>query len=151
MHFGSTSYASERYQPPSSILFLWWAMNLGCAVLSIINVMCKQKYFLKTIQVVPSGKNLGPRGLLPLWSQVRAMWLFIWWPLETYMVITFRAREISRATRKLARTPMLNSKKKKLFENKVSLNPIFQILNLHQLYVQSSVEDQSTQKQRMNY
>jgi len=67
------------------------------------------------------------------------------------MVITFRAREISRGTRKLARTPMLNSKKKKLFENKVSLNPIFQILNLHQLYVQSSVEDQSTQKQRMNY
>jgi hypothetical protein len=27
--------------------------------------------------VVASGKNLGPRGLLSLWSQVRAMWLLI--------------------------------------------------------------------------
>jgi len=25
----------------------------------------------------PSGKSLGPRGLLPLWSQVRALWLLI--------------------------------------------------------------------------
>jgi hypothetical protein len=24
-----------------------------------------------------SGKSLGPRGLLPLWSQVRALWLLI--------------------------------------------------------------------------
>jgi len=68
------------------------------------------------------------------------------------MVVNFRARGISRGARKLARTPTLNyTKKKKLFGNRVSLNPIFQILNLHQLYVQSSVEDQSTQKQRMNY
>jgi hypothetical protein len=55
-----------------------------------------------------SDKSLGPRGLLPLWSQVRAMWLLIWWPLEVYMVVNFRARGISRGTRKLTRTPTLN-------------------------------------------
>jgi len=44
----------------------------------------------------PSGKNLRPRGLLPLWSQVRALWLLIWWPLEAYMVVNFRARGINR-------------------------------------------------------
>jgi hypothetical protein len=56
----------------------------------------------------PSGKSLGPRGLLPLWSQVRALWLLIWWPLEAYMVVNFRARGISWGARKLARTPTLN-------------------------------------------
>jgi len=55
-----------------------------------------------------SGKSLGPRGLLPLWSQVRVLWLLIWWPLETYMVVNFRARGISWGARKLTRTPMLN-------------------------------------------
>jgi len=60
-----------------------------------------------------SGKNLGSRGLLPLWSQVQALWLLIWWPLEAYMVVNFRARGISRGARKLARTLTLNSKKKK--------------------------------------
>jgi hypothetical protein len=60
----------------------------------------------------PSGKSLGPRGLLPLWSQVQALWLLIWWPLEAYMVVNLRARGISRGTRKLVRTPMLNWKKK---------------------------------------
>jgi hypothetical protein len=60
-----------------------------------------------------SGKSLGPRGLLPLWSQVRALRLLIWWPLEAYMVVNFRARGISRGARKLARTPTLNFKKKK--------------------------------------
>jgi hypothetical protein len=63
----------------------------------------------------PSGKSLGPRGLLPLWSQVQALWLLIWWPLEAYMVVNLRARGISRGTRKLARTPMLNWKKKKWY------------------------------------
>jgi hypothetical protein len=51
---------------------------------------------------------LGPRGLLPLWSQVRTLWLLIWWPLEAYMVVNFKARGISRGARKLARTPTLN-------------------------------------------
>jgi hypothetical protein len=57
-------------------------------------------------------KNLGLRGLLPLWSQVRALWLLIWWPLEAYMVVNFRAHGISRGARKLARTPTLKKKKK---------------------------------------
>jgi hypothetical protein len=48
------------------------------------------------------------RGLLPLWIQVRALWLLIWWPLETYMVVNFRIREISRGAHKLARTLTLN-------------------------------------------
>ena len=61
----------------------------------------------------PSDKKLGPRGLLPLWSQVRALWLLIWWPLEAYMVVNFRAREISRSARKLAWTPTVKLKKKK--------------------------------------
>jgi hypothetical protein len=41
-------------------------------------------------------------------AQIRAMWLLIWWSLETYMVVNFRARGISRGTRKLARIPALN-------------------------------------------
>jgi hypothetical protein len=56
----------------------------------------------------PSGKSLRPGGLLPLWSQVRALWLLIWWPLEAYMVVNFRGHGISWYTRKLARTPTLN-------------------------------------------
>jgi len=61
----------------------------------------------------PSDKSLGPRGLLPLWSQVRAMWLLISWLLEAYMVVNFRVREISRGARKLARTLTLNKKRKR--------------------------------------
>jgi hypothetical protein len=56
----------------------------------------------------PSGKSLGSRGLLPLWSQVRTLWLLIWWPLEAYMVVNFRTRGISRGASKLVRTPTLN-------------------------------------------
>ena len=59
----------------------------------------------------PSGKNSGPRGLLSLWSQVRALWLLIWWPLEAYMVVNFRIRGISRGACKLARIPTLKKKK----------------------------------------
>jgi len=59
-----------------------------------------------------SDKSLGPRGLLSLWSQVRAMWLLIWWSLEAYMVVNFRTRRISRGVHKLARTPISNKKKK---------------------------------------
>ena len=55
----------------------------------------------------------GDGNLLPLWSQVRAMWLLIWWPLEAYMVVNFRAHGISRGAHKLVRTSTLNSKKKK--------------------------------------
>jgi hypothetical protein len=55
-----------------------------------------------------SGKGLGPRGLFPLWSQVQALWLLIWWPLEVYMVVNFRARRISWGACKLARTSTLN-------------------------------------------
>jgi len=54
------------------------------------------------------GKSLGPRDLFPLWSQVRTLWLLIWWPLEAYMVVNFRVRGISRGARKLVRTPTLN-------------------------------------------
>ena len=60
------------------------------------------------------------RYLLPMWSQVRAMWL----PLEAYMIVNFKARGISRGARKLARTPTLNKKKKKnrvLFFKRLSL------------------------------
>ena len=49
-----------------------------------------------------------PNKMLPLWSQVQALWLLIWWSLEAYMVVHFRARGISRGARKLARTPTLN-------------------------------------------
>ena len=54
---------------------------------------------------------MGPRGLLPLWSHVRALWLLLWWPLEAYMVVNFRARGISRGARKLTQTPTLIKKK----------------------------------------
>jgi len=72
----------------------------------------------------PSGKSLGLRGLLFLWSQVRVLWLLIWWPLEVYMVVNFRARGISRGALKLARTPTLIKKKKK------KLNKMCHIENL---------------------
>ena len=67
-----------------------------------------KKKILVIIRCWSSGKNLGPRGLLPLWSQVQALWLLIWWPLEAYMIVNFRARGISRGARKLARIPTLN-------------------------------------------
>jgi hypothetical protein len=51
-----------------------------------------------------SDKSLGLKGLLPMWSQIRTLWLLIWWLLETYIVVNFRACEISRDTRKLIRT-----------------------------------------------
>jgi hypothetical protein len=53
---------------------------------------------------------LGSRGLFPLWSQVRVQWLLIWWPLEIYMVVNFRACKI-RGARKLVRTHTLKKKK----------------------------------------
>jgi len=61
---------------------------------------------------------LGPRGLLSLWSQVRVLWLLIWWPLEVYMVVNFRARGISRGARKLTRT--LTLKKNNNYDINVS-------------------------------
>ena len=61
--------------------------------------------------MVAHDKSLGLRGLLSLWSQIRALWLLIWWSLEVYMVVNFRVCEISQGTRKLVRTPTLNKKK----------------------------------------
>jgi len=66
----------------------------------------------------PSGKSLGLRGLLSLRSQVRTLWTLIWWPLEAYMVVNFRARGISRGARKLARTPTIIKKKKETFRKR---------------------------------
>ena len=43
----------------------------------------------------PNSKSLRSRGLLLLWSQVRAMWLLIWWPLEAYMIVNFKTCGIS--------------------------------------------------------
>jgi hypothetical protein len=71
----------------------------------------KMQSFKLLKALVTSSKRLGPRGLFSLWSQVWALWLLIWWPLEAYMVVNFRARGISRGARKLARTPTLNLKK----------------------------------------
>ena len=61
---------------------------------------------------------MGSRSLLLLWFQVRTLWLLIWWPLEAYMIVNFRAREISRGARKLARTPTLKKKKKEKVPSK---------------------------------
>jgi hypothetical protein len=57
-----------------------------------------------------SGKNLRLKGLISLWFQVRARWLLIWWPLEAYIVVNFKAHGISRSARKLVRTPTLIKK-----------------------------------------
>jgi hypothetical protein len=48
-----------------------------------------------------------------MWSQVWALWLLIWWPLETYMIVNFRIHWISWNAHKLARKPTLSLKKKK--------------------------------------
>jgi hypothetical protein len=95
-----------------------------CDTLRIINITASLKSSFKqwsevwsSLKTVPtkhfkiaatSGKSLGPKGLLSLWSQVQALWLLIWWPLEAYMVVNFRVRGISRGARKLTRTPTLN-------------------------------------------
>ena len=50
-------------------------------------------------------------GLLPLWSQVRTLWLLIWWPLKAYMVVNFRVCGINRDVRKITQTPTLIRKK----------------------------------------
>jgi len=57
-----------------------------------------------------NSKNLRSRSLFSLWSQVRVLWLLIWWLLEAYMVINFKAREISRGAHKLVQTPTLKKK-----------------------------------------
>jgi hypothetical protein len=53
---------------------------------------------------------LGLKGLFPLWSQVRVLWLLIYWPLKAYMVINFKTRGISRGTCKLTQTLTLIKK-----------------------------------------
>jgi hypothetical protein len=63
-------------------------------------------------------KSLELRDLLPLWFQIRAMWLLIWWLLETYIVINFKARGISRDACKLPRTPTLI-----IYIKKVTMKP----------------------------
>jgi hypothetical protein len=73
----------------------------------------------------PSGKSLKPRGLLPLWSQVRPLWLFIWWLLKVYMVVTFRARGISRGARKLDPDTHIKLKKKNWLQNQKNNFPVF--------------------------
>jgi len=70
-----------------------------------------QKYFIELSKWWFSSKNLRLKIFFYLWSQVRALWLLIWWPLKAYMIVNFKARGISRGTRKLARTPTLNKKK----------------------------------------
>jgi hypothetical protein len=50
-------------------------------------------------------KSLELRDLFFLWSQIQALWLLIWRPLEAYMVVNFRARGINRGARKLTRNP----------------------------------------------
>jgi hypothetical protein len=42
-----------------------------------VKAMDQQPIIMEETALVASGKNLGPRGLLSLWSQVRAMWLLI--------------------------------------------------------------------------
>jgi len=70
-----------------------------------------------------SDKSLELRSLLSLWSQVQALRLLIWWPLEAYMIVNFRARGISWGARKLTRTPTLNLKKMKLKNrNKIQMS-----------------------------
>jgi len=61
----------------------------------------------------PGFKTLTKR-FVHLWSQVRALWLLIWYPLEAYMVVNFKVRGISWGARKLTRTPTL-------IKNKVNL------------------------------
>jgi hypothetical protein len=91
-----------------------------------------------TIYVVAHDKSLGLRGLLPLWSQVRALWLLIWWSLEVYMVVNFRACEISQGARKLVRTPTL---KKKIIKNwltsfELTKNPVDRCsVTYHWIYI----------------
>jgi hypothetical protein len=72
----------------------------------ILSFFFGSQFFLSTLSYpIPPNKTYS---YYPLWSQVRVLWLLIWWPLKDYMVINFRARGISRGARKLARTPTLN-------------------------------------------
>jgi hypothetical protein len=73
-----------------------------------LSLLLSQFFFNVTNILKIICKNLKIRILFSMWSQIWALWLLIWWPLEAYMVVNFRARGISRGTRKLARTPTLN-------------------------------------------
>jgi len=104
----------EQWWTCSSCIFQWKKL------IPWIHFAIDKKELLSTIQVwklkllsrCSSDKNLESKYLFSLWFQVRALWLLIWWPLEAYMVVNFRTREISRDACKLARTPTLNKKKK---------------------------------------
>jgi hypothetical protein len=58
-------------------------------------------------------KNSEPKNLFSLWSQVRVLWLIVWWPLKAYMIVNFRTHGISRGARKLVRIPTLIKKRKR--------------------------------------
>jgi len=79
--------------------------------IKIFSIVSIKSWYCESSRWWSSGKNLGSRGLLPLWPRVRALWLLIWWPLEVYMVVNFKARGINRGARKLARTLSLKKKK----------------------------------------
>jgi len=103
----------------------------------------KQNMYTVTICRWFNDKNLWSRSLLLMWSQVRAMWLLIWWSLEVYMVVNFRARVINRDTRKLTRTFMLKKKtyiqyrpnKLREFDNKKSLSFCTSLLETRQYII----------------
>jgi hypothetical protein len=79
--------------------------------IEIFSIVSIKSWYCKSSRWWSSGKNLRSRGLLSLWSQVRALWLLIWWSLEVYMVVNFRTHGISRGVRKLTRTPTLKKKR----------------------------------------
>jgi len=54
------------------------------------------------------------------------LWLLIWWSLEAYMVVNFRARGINQGARKLTRTSTLNLKKNLVSRNRIT--PTFSVI-----------------------
>jgi hypothetical protein len=115
----------QNYQPLFPCMFLRPHPQLSSVSIQYSNIIFMHIYFyqysfrhtslkdynhhsLSKQKLWSRDKSLGLRGLFPLWSQVRALWLLIWWSLEAYMVVNFRARGISRNARKLTRTSTLN-------------------------------------------
>jgi hypothetical protein len=113
---GTATASEDRWQNCSSLkedVIKYYNLSLNLLLRSCVQLWKKVYGILSMLLKLTSrwwssDKNLKLKNLFPLWSQVRAMWLLKWWPLEAYMVINFRTRGISRNTYKLTRTPTLN-------------------------------------------
>jgi hypothetical protein len=95
-----------KWQIKHKILFIsnQYFFTVKINVNQVFFFSCSKNSLTQLFSKWHKGKSLISRSLFFLWSQVRTLWLLIWWSLEVYMVINFRARKISLDTYKLTQT-----------------------------------------------